>query len=213
MTQVKRLENLSFRKGRKDKLIEASLGTYVQKLFGNTIVVCATTIGVSVYNFFFPDINYLYGAGAVLGVMILDLITKIFALTRGAGGVIKAFKTRKINSHQFCKGTTNKLVVFGVMLIICGCAYRLTIIDTIAVWFTQLVFTLMFLRDVLSILENLDDAGCDVGLFKKAVRKKMKSVADLDDTDLGTGTGTNAGTDTGTTTEAQPSDTDDGPHV
>ena len=33
----------------------------------------------------------------------------------------------------------------------------------------------MFFRDVLSILENLDDSGIEVGVFKYVVKKKMKS--------------------------------------
>lgn len=68
------------------------------------------------------------------------------------------------------------------MLIICGCAYRLTVIDVIAVWFTQLVYTLMFLRDLLSILENLSDAGIGgLKIFEKAVQKKMGEYVDMDE--------------------------------
>lgn len=146
---------------------------YISKLFGNDILVGLAAVGTLFYSFFFPETAYLYGAIAVLIIMVLDLLTKLFSLSRQAGGARKAFKSGCINSRSFFRGTLDKLLVFGVMLIICGCAYKLTIIAEIAIWFTQLVFTLMFLRDVLSILENLTAAGCDVGIFKRVVQKKM----------------------------------------
>lgn len=162
--------------------MNTAVGSYIHKLFSSEVLVAVSAVGACLHSFFFPEQEYLCGALAVLGIMVLDLITKLFALYRQAGGSWKqAFKSRSINSHSFSKGTIDKLIVFGVMLIICGCAYRLTIVSEIAVWMTQLVFTLMFLRDVLSILENLSDAGIDVGIFKKAIQKKMDDYVDNND--------------------------------
>jgi hypothetical protein len=65
------------------------------------------------------------------------------------------------------------------MLIICGMAYRVSPIAQVAVWFTQLIYTLMFLRDVLSIIENLSEAGVTgLGIFKRAVSKKLEEYMD-----------------------------------
>jgi len=139
-------------------------------------------IGVFLYKFLFPEKQYLYGAAAVLVIMVLDLATKLFSLSRQGGGVKNSLLTHKISSSAFARGTTDKLLVFGIMLIICGCAYRLTIIDAIAIWFAQLVYTLMFLRDLLSILENLRDAGVKgLNIFEKAVKKKMGEYVDEED--------------------------------
>lgn len=151
----------------------ADIGCYIQSLWENKISVAISAIAITIFNFLFPTSEYRLAAIAVFGVMMLDILTKIFSLARIEGGLLKAFRKRKINSYSLAKGTMNKLIVFGVMIIICGLAYRLTVISEIAIWFTQIVFTLMFLRDVLSILENLSDAGIDVGLFKHVVRKKM----------------------------------------
>ena len=134
------------------------MGDYLKKLFQLDLWFCISGVGALLYRFLFPEKQYLYGAGAVLVIMVLDLATKLFALSR-QGGVKKALTEHKISSKAFARGTFDKLLVFGIMLIICGCAYRLTVISDLAVWFTQLVYTLMFLRDLLSILENLRDAG------------------------------------------------------
>lgn len=157
----------------------AEIGSYIQKLFENNILIAVSAVGATLYQFFFPETQYLYGAGAVLLMMVLDLITKLYALGRKSGGWKPALRTHVINSMSFYRGTTDKLLVFGVMLIICGCAYRLTIISGIAVWFTQVVFILMFLRDDLSIVENLRDAGIQgMGVFEKAIKNKMEDYVD-----------------------------------
>lgn len=160
------------------------IGSYIQKLFHNHILVALSAIGAFLYNFFFPDTQYLYSAVAVLGIMLLDLVTKLYALKRQAGGVKQAFHSQHINSFSFFRGTMDKLFVFGVMMIICGFAYRLTVISGIAVWFTQAVYTLMFFRDILSIFENFRDAGIkNMGMFEKLVKKKMEEYVDQADVD------------------------------
>jgi hypothetical protein len=44
------------------------------------------------------------------------------------------------------------------------------------VWFTQMVYAIMFFRDLLSIIENLNDAGIDTGAFKRIIKRKQKEV-------------------------------------
>ena len=160
----------------------ADLSGYIQKLFDNNILVVLSAVGACLYSFFFPTEQYLYGAAAVLGIMVLDLITKLYSLYKQGGGWKKAVSSRKINSACFYQGTLDKLIVFGVMLCVCGFAYRLTIISSVAVWFTQVVFILMFLRDALSIIENLTDAGIKgLGIFEKVIKKKMEDYVDMNE--------------------------------
>lgn len=154
---------------------------YLKKLFQNDTLFYISGVGSLAYRFLFPEAQYLYSAVAVLIIMVLDLATKLFSLSRQAGGFKKSLAEQKISSRALARGTTDKLLVFGIMLIICGCAYRLTIISSIAVWFTQLVYTLMFLRDLLSILENLRDAGVGgLSIFQQALEKKMGEYVDVD---------------------------------
>lgn len=155
------------------------MAQYLKKLFQVDFLFLVSGTGAFLYKFLFPQRQYFYGAAAVLVIMVLDLGTKLFSLSRQGGGMKTALVTHKISSSAFARGTTDKLLVYGIMLIICGCAYRLTVIDIIAIWFTQLVYTLMFLRDLLSILENLNDAGIGgLKIFKSAVEKKMSEYVD-----------------------------------
>ncbi len=160
------------------------MGEYLKKLFQVDILFLISGVGAFLYKFLFPEKQYLYGAGAVLVIMVLDLATKLYALSKQSGGLKKAFIEQKISSNSFYKGTRDKLLVFGILIIVGGCAYRLTFISGVGVWFTQLVYTLMFLRDLLSILENLRDAGVGgLRIFEKVVKKKMSEYVDEEDMD------------------------------
>ena len=156
-------------------MILKDLWDYVCRLFENYILVYFSLVFSIVVKCLFPSEEYLVASGAVLGIIILDLITKLYSLTRQSGSFREAVREKRINSKAFTKGTIDKLIVFGVMLVICSLLYNVAIVSEVAIWFTQATFTLMFFKDVLSILENLDDAGIEVGVFKYVVRKKMES--------------------------------------
>jgi len=152
---------------------------YIQKLFKDWILVFFGACWACISDFLFPSAAMRAGAEAVLIVMVLDLLTRLFAQARKAGGYKKAIQAHTIASNKFARGTIDKLVVFGVMLVLCACAYKLTVIEDVARWFTQVVFTIMFLRDTLSIVENLTDAGIsNMAVFKKVFKKKLNEVTD-----------------------------------
>ncbi|MGI6194047.1 MAG: phage holin family protein [Eubacteriales bacterium] len=158
--------------------------SYVKSLFEDHICLFASMAWGAVSTFLFPESAYITASAAVLGMMALDLLTKLYALSKQTGGLRKALKQHKINSKSFAKGTMDKLVVFGVLLIICGCAYRISPIESLATWFMQVVFSLMFLRDTLSIIENLTDAGVGgLSLFKRVVNKKLNEYVDEEGSD------------------------------
>ena len=158
--------------------------SYIKSLFEDHICLFASMVWGAISTFLFPESAYITASAAVLGMMALDLLTKLYALSKQAGGLRKAFKQHKINSKSFAKGTMDKLIVFGVLLIICGCAYRISPIESLATWFMQVVFSLMFLRDTLSIIENLTDAGVGgLSLFKRVVKKKLNEYVDEEGSD------------------------------
>lgn len=151
----------------------------ISNLFGNELLVALGALWACITSFLFPTALVGTSAIAVLIMMALDLITKLFSLAKMHGGFRKALRTQKINSRSFAKGTLDKLVIFGVFLIINGCACQLLVIDGILKWFTQAVFTIMFLRDALSIFENLSDCGIQgLGVFKKLIKRKCKDIVD-----------------------------------
>lgn len=156
----------------------------IKRYFENDVIVGLGAAWAWIVTFLFPTSTFATAAGAVLILMGLDLLTKIFALSKQNGGFRKAVRCRKIASNKFAKGTIDKLLIFGIMLVISGCAYNLILIKDIAIWFTQAVYTIMFLRDVLSIIENLNDAGVQgLGLFKKCIQKKLDDITDEEDND------------------------------
>lgn len=158
--------------------------SYIKSLFEDHICLFASMAWGAVSTFLFPESAYITASAAVLGMMALDLLTKLYALSKQAGGLRKALKQHKINSKSFAKGTMDKLVMFGVLLIICGCAYRISPIESLATWFMHVVFSLMFLRDTLSIIENLTDAGVGgLSLFERAVKKKLNEYVDEEGSD------------------------------
>lgn len=162
-------------------MVESSM-QYVHKLFDNNCFIFISSISSFLLGFLFPETQYLYSSLAVLGIMLLDLLTKLYALKRQSGGWKNSVCQQHINSFSLFRGTIDKLLVFGVMMIICGLAYRLTVISDVALWFTQAVYTLMFLRDILSIFENLVDAGIsEMGIFQKIVKKKLNEYVDVDE--------------------------------
>lgn len=151
----------------------------LKRYFENDVLIALGTLWAYIVTFLLPTSAIATSVSAVLIIMCLDLVTKLYSLARQSGGLRKAFKSRQISSNKFAKGTLDKLVIFGAMLVINGCAYNLMMIKDIAIWFSQVVFTVMFLRDVLSILENLHDSGIQgLGLFKKLVQNKLDNICE-----------------------------------
>jgi len=153
---------------------------YISNLFSNGVLVLLSIVGSWLYWFFFPAPEYLYSSLAVLGMIVLDIVTRLYAQSRKAGGIKKAIRTKDdqgkkyINSKKFLEGTTDKLIIFVVMAILCSLFYRVSILSELAIWFTQLVYTLMLLKDTLSVFENLDDAGVKgLGIFRNVIHKKL----------------------------------------
>ena len=148
---------------------------YLRQLFKNHVLVAISAAGAFLYSWLLPVPEYKVGAIVVLFTMVADLGTKLYAIQRKGGGWHKAIFNHLINSASFLRGTIDKLIVFGAMTIICGLAYHMSLISSIAVWLTQMVYILMFLRDALSIVENLTDSGIEgLGIFKKLLKLKIK---------------------------------------
>lgn len=149
------------------------VGVYLCKVFSNKVVIIISAILSWCFHVLFPTTQYLYGAVAIFAMILIDLFTRLFALKRTSGGWAKAFLAHKINSKSFARGTVNKLIVFMVLMIMGACAYQLMIIKDIAIWFTQFIFVVLFLTEGISILENLLEAGCNVSIFSKILKKKL----------------------------------------
>lgn len=147
---------------------------YIFKLFAQPETVALSMILSGICTFFFPTQQMLFSALAVMGMFALDLMTKLFAKRHMAGGWAKAFRKRYISSKAFFKGTCDKLIIFAVFTIAGGLLNQIALLPDIGTWFTSGTYLLMILRDLLSVMENLTDAGVK-GLepFKKFAQKKV----------------------------------------
>lgn len=146
---------------------------YIYKLFAQPELVASSAVLSIILTFLFPTTQMLFSALAVLGMFALDLITKLFAKSYEAGGWRKAFKTRAISSMALFKGTRDKLIIFAVFTLAGGLLNQIAVLPDIGTWFTSGTYLLMIIRDLLSVMENLTDAGVK-GLepFKKFAKKK-----------------------------------------
>lgn len=160
----------------------AEILLHIRKTFCNVWIIGVSATAAAIWNYIFPNTEYLNSAIAVLIVMGLDVLTKLYTLSKTSGGLICAFRKHIINSHSFMRGTIQKLIIFMIVLILCGAGYRLFPSEGIATTITQTACIAMFLRDALSILENMSDAGWQgLGIFKKIFKNKLDELCDNTD--------------------------------
>lgn len=148
---------------------------YVEKLFVGLKPLLAL-IWTGIAYVLFPDTIFITAACAVGGAMIIDIITKYYALRKPFGSVFKAIKAGRISSDKFFHGTKKKIISFLVLMILCGLSYRVSPISGVAVFLGSFVYSVMFLRECQSILENLIEAGHDDLKWLLPVIKKKQAV-------------------------------------
>jgi len=124
----------------------------------------------------FPDQAYIPAACAVLAMMMLDIISKIYSLRRPHKSYLDAVKAGSINSRAFYDGTKKKLISFMYLMIMCGLSYRVAPVSKVTVLLGTFVYSIMFIRECESCVENLIDAGCDLGWVLAFLKRKKKEI-------------------------------------
>ncbi len=155
------------------------MNNYIEKLISGTKPIWAFFISCINY-VLFPDKAYQTAAIAVGGAILLDIITKYIALSKGAGGYQKAVKTKIIYSKTLWDGTRIKLVSYLIVFILAGLSYRVTMLTQVSVFLATVVYTVIFLREAQSILENLCEAGADLKWLLIWTRKKEKQILEAE---------------------------------
>jgi len=124
----------------------------------------------------FPEQAYLTAFCTVLAVMVLDIITKYYAIGCKNGGLWNSIKIKKINSNSMWDGTSRKIFTYLIIFIMVGLSYRVSPVAGAASFLGTVVYAVLFLRECQSILENLDDAGSDVGWLLSIVKKRKQKI-------------------------------------
>jgi hypothetical protein len=125
----------------------------------------------------FPDKAYIPAAIALGGAMICDILTKYYALQKTNGGLVNAIKIGVIKSAKFWEGTKKKLISTFIIMILCGLSVRVAPVASIAVLLSTVAYSIMFLRESQSCVENLIEAGhTDLTWFLFFLKKKQTTV-------------------------------------
>jgi len=110
------------------------------------LVMILSVIWYGISYVLFPDGAYLTAACAVGGAIILDIVTKYYALSRPHKSVILAIRAGTISSSKFYEGTKRKLISFLVLMILCGLSVRVVPVSGVAVFAGSIIYSVLFLR-------------------------------------------------------------------
>ena len=153
------------------------LQTYIAKAMAGAIPYLGAFLGIFNY-VLFPDKAILTSACAVGALIILDIITKYVALSHQAGGYMKAVRNCSISSNKLWDGTRIKLYSYLVVAILVGLSYRVVQLEQLSVFLASVVYSILFLREAQSVLENLCDAGADFRWLLRWTKNKQDQIFD-----------------------------------
>ncbi|WHH58326.1 phage holin family protein [Petroclostridium sp. X23] len=109
----------------------------------------------------FPEQSFIAWCIALWTAMVLDLLTRWFAIFIKSGGVNESLKSKAWNSEAMFKKTFVKIVAYLVIQILAGLSLRFASIPYISNIVATVVYSFMFFREFASNIENLIDAGAD----------------------------------------------------
>jgi len=151
------------------------MNEYLKSAFESVQPFCALLVSIITF-IMFPEGTYLTAFCAVLGVMLLDILTKYYAIGCNHGGIWKSIKGKFINSNDMWVGTSRKIFTYLIIFIMVGLSYRVSPVAGVASFLGTVVYSVLFLRECQSILENLNDAGSDVGWLLAIVKKRKNKI-------------------------------------
>ncbi|SCG82728.1 hypothetical protein DW1_1155 [Proteiniborus sp. DW1] len=124
----------------------------------------------------FPEKVYFLSLMAVLGASFLDIITKSISICKIHGGYKNAIKEKKLFSKSLWKGTQIKIISYLFISILTGLSYRVIYLKEAGILLASFVYSVMFMREFQSNVENLIEAGADLHWLLLFSRKKNKEL-------------------------------------
>jgi hypothetical protein len=109
----------------------------------------------------FPEESFVVWCAALWIAVVLDLLTRWYAIFKKAGGIRKAIKSKAWNSREMYEKTSIKIISYLVIQILAGLSIRLVDIPYISNIVATVVYSFLFFREFASNIENLIDAGAD----------------------------------------------------
>jgi len=155
-------------------LIERTV-EYISKAFTGLKPLYGSILGVISY-LFFPERAYFLALMAVIIASTLDIFTKLYALCKANGGYKGAVKSGKLFSKSLWKGTEVKIVSYIIVTLLTGLSYRVIFLREAGILIASFVYSVMFMREFQSNIENLCEAGADLDWLLIFAKKKNKDL-------------------------------------
>lgn len=158
----------------KETLSDIWIYFYKAILFAKPVWIILTSI---VSYVILPDAAYVPAFIGLIGVLVLDIITKYYSVGVLNGGILNAIRLKKLTSESLWRGTKRKIISITIIMILCGLSYRVTPISSVAVVLSLLFYTIAFWREAQSVCENMIDAGHeDLRWLLLRIKKKQKEI-------------------------------------
>jgi hypothetical protein len=133
---------------------------FIRQLWDNVSPILAC-IWAFFFWMMFPDAAYIPAAIAVGLAIAFDILTKLNALAKKNGGYYNAIHEKIILSDTLWRGTIIKLYSYLIIFILAGLSARVTPLEIVGAGVATLAYSIIFIREFQSNLENLIEAGAD----------------------------------------------------
>ena len=132
---------------------------------------------------FIGVITYLVQPGAAFFalwiVVACDLVSRIMTESVNHGGLFKAIKEGHIRSDKAMQGTSVKIVAYFIMCVLAAQATKIIPYETASGLVANIIYSVLFFVETLSIAENFIEAGVEeFQWFKRFSNKKLKEMCD-----------------------------------
>lgn len=151
---------------------------YLEKAFSGAKPIFGAISGALCY-ICFPDKAYLLSLLAVMAAAMMDIVTKSYSIIVKNGGYKNAVKTKKLFSKTLWIGTERKIVSYLTIAILAGLSYRVVYVKEAGIIIASFVYSVMFMREFQSNIENLIEAGADLQWLLLFSKKKNKDLMKL----------------------------------
>lgn len=156
-----------------------------QKIFV-TVKPAVALLWAAITWLMFPEQSFVVWCIATWVAVVLDMMTRWFAIFVKSGGIAKAIKTKAWNSETMWNKTFIKIVSYLVIQILAGMSMRFISIPYISNIVSTVVYSFLFFREFASNIENLIEAGADylkplLFWVKKKEKETLETVTEYKD--------------------------------
>lgn len=148
---------------------------YLGKAFTGKKPIIGAILG-TIGTILFPVPFYRTSFMAVMVAALCDAITKNYAICKNNGGYKNSLKLKKIFSKTLWKGTEIKLVSYLTIALLTGLSYKVVYLEQMGIFIASFVYSVMFMREFQSNIENLIEAGADLDWLLLFSKKKNKEL-------------------------------------